>query len=344
MADVSDQAWKFTPADYTPQQWARACLIDTEEGAPDSKSRYKLPVREPGGTLNRNGVHAAAGGHGLTAVEGLSVDKKAAAARKLMSLYSQLGEDAPDSIKSIAMSEGGRSAPDIERLWSTTFIKGVAGSPVEVRSLEKRTVGGYAAVWNVDSRNLGGFTERIDPQCFNKSQADNWPEVVCRYNHSDLHILGATYSRTLRLAKDKLGLMYDVDVPESRGDAFEAIARGDIRSSSFAFQCYDDEWRSGEGGNPIRVLMSAKLIDVAPVTVPAYPDATVGLRSLARHVGAPYEDVVKRAASNELRGFLVRTDNNNGAPVAPKKPPISGRKAYMDILGKRPDDPIGKTA
>jgi HK97 family phage prohead protease len=293
--------------------------------------------------LNRNAVHAAAGGHGLTQVTGVSADKKAAAARKLVSAYSTIGEDAPDSIKTLANADGGRSAPDLERLWSTTFIKGKQGSPVEVRSAERRTVGGYAAVFNVPSRNLGGFTEMIDPQAFNKSQADGWPEVVCRYNHSDLHVLGATYSRTLRLAKDNIGLGYEVDVPQSRGDAFEAIGRGDIRSSSFAFQCYDDEWRMNEGGNPVRMLMSTRLIDVAPVTVPAYPDATVGLRSLAAHVGAPYEEVVKRAACRELRSFFIRTDGP-AAAKKPQKPPTSGRTALMDILSKRPDDPIGKSA
>src|SRR5436190_7521414 len=84
-ATVSDTPWsKFSQADYTPEQWRRACLIDTGQGAPDSKDRYRLPVREPTGVLNRNAVHAAAGGHGVGAVKGVSADKKRAAARALI--------------------------------------------------------------------------------------------------------------------------------------------------------------------------------------------------------------------------------------------------------------------
>ncbi len=101
---VSNTPWsQFTQADYTPAQWARACLIDTGQGAADAKDRYKLPVREPSGALNRNGVHAAAGGHGIGAVTGVPADVKAAAARKLVTLYrSDLGEDPPPSLMRMA--------------------------------------------------------------------------------------------------------------------------------------------------------------------------------------------------------------------------------------------------
>jgi len=101
---VSDTPWSnFTQADYTPEQWRRACLIDTGQGATDSKDRYKLPVREPSGALNRGGVHAAAGGHGVGAVQGVSPEKKRAAARALVGLYrGQLGEDPPPGLLRLA--------------------------------------------------------------------------------------------------------------------------------------------------------------------------------------------------------------------------------------------------
>lgn len=102
---VSDKDWSgFSASDYTPEQWRRACLIDTGEGADDSKSRYKLPVREPGGAVNRNGAHAAASvlGGGRGGVQA-SADQKKSAAKKLVSLYrNQLNEDPPDSLLSAA--------------------------------------------------------------------------------------------------------------------------------------------------------------------------------------------------------------------------------------------------
>ena len=57
---VSDAPWsEWSRGDYTDEQWRRACILDHEAGS-TAKERYGLPVREPDGTLNRNGVHAAA--------------------------------------------------------------------------------------------------------------------------------------------------------------------------------------------------------------------------------------------------------------------------------------------
>jgi hypothetical protein len=341
MASVSDTPWnQFSQADYSPQQWARASLIDTEEGSPDSKERYKLPVREPSGALNRNAVHAAAAR--INQVDGVSSDKKAAAARQLISLYrNDLGEEPPDSLVSLGGDEGGRRSLPVERLFVSTFIK--SGSPVELRSVNgqaSRVVGGYASVFDRSSENLGGFIEKVTPAFFNKSRADGFPGVVCRFNHQDNYLLGSTRSGTLKLSIDKVGLSYDVDLPECRSDVLEMVTRGDIAHSSFAFQTHEEEWTTNESGYPVRMLVAGKLIDVAPVTVPAYPDATVGLRSLARHVGAPIEDVVKRAECDELRSFFVRTDRN-GIPEAKKRPAKSAAQARMEILAKRPADPIG---
>lgn len=132
-ASVSDKPWSnFSAADYSPQQWRRACLIDTGQGDPDNKGRYKLPVREPDGTLNRNGCHAAASvlGGGRGGVQA-SPEAKKAAARKLASLYrSQLNEDPPPSLTGVA----GRSnrfddayTTGGERMTSPAFMKGVDG-------------------------------------------------------------------------------------------------------------------------------------------------------------------------------------------------------------------------
>ncbi|MBO0826217.1 MAG: hypothetical protein J2P24_00405 [Streptosporangiales bacterium] len=101
---VSDTAWSsFSQSDYSDAQWKRACLVDTGEGDENSKARYKLPVREPGGAVNRNGVHAAAQRLGQLQV---GSEQKTAAAKKLVGLYrNQLSEDPPDSmLKAAGMS------------------------------------------------------------------------------------------------------------------------------------------------------------------------------------------------------------------------------------------------
>jgi len=106
---ISDKPWGgFSEADYpTAEAYCDACLINMNEGAPAdwTKADCKLPVREPNGDVNRNAVHAAAavlagGRGGVTAPAAM----KMRAANKLMLLYGQMKEMAPDSLRRMAGS------------------------------------------------------------------------------------------------------------------------------------------------------------------------------------------------------------------------------------------------
>ncbi len=188
--------------------------------------------------------------------------------------------------------------------------------PVEIRAAaDKRTIGGYAAKFDRMSQNLGGFVERIAPGFFNKSRGDGWPGVLARYNHDDNMVLGTIGGGTLRLSVDEIGLEYDVDLPQARGDVYELVGRGDVRQSSFAFIAYEDDWATSDQGFPMRTLISGRLMDVAPVNTPAYEDTSVGARSvdaalesLARKFDADLAEVRTLAASDELTKFFKRTD------------------------------------
>jgi HK97 family phage prohead protease len=186
---------------------------------------------------------------------------------------------------------------------------------VEIRAAaESRTIGGYAALFDSPSQNLGGFREIIAPGAFNRAASRNWPGggtgVLARYNHDDNILLGNTDSGTLRLSVDETGLRYDVDVPETGTAAgvFELVQRGDVRSSSFAFVTDDEEWSTDDSGFPVRTLRQVQLLDVAPVNTPAYLDTSVGLRSLAKKFDASPEEVRALAEKNELVKFFKRTD------------------------------------
>lgn len=101
----SDAPWDGSAEQWdTAEAYCNACLINENTGNPRtwSKSACHLPVKDSGGGYNRNGVHAAAGGRGITRLEGVSADKKRAAARKLISLYREMGELAPESVYAIA--------------------------------------------------------------------------------------------------------------------------------------------------------------------------------------------------------------------------------------------------
>lgn len=208
---------------------------------------------------------------------------------------------------------------------------------VEVRAAaaEKRTIGGYAAKFNKPSQNLGGFIEVIDPAAFNDSRGRDWPDVLARYNHDDNMLLGTTAARTLRLDVDGTGLLYDVDLPASRADVHELVQRGDVAKSSFAFRVVGDdgdEWGLSEQNFPQRTLKSVQLVDVAPVNIPAYLDTDTGLRSLARKMGAPLDEVRSLSQANELKRFFVRSDQS---PASTRQ--TFGPAARMALLNRATD-------
>src|SRR5262249_26982120 len=208
-------------------------------------------------------------------------------------------------------SSSGRSASDeVERRWTQV--------PVEVRSVDgRKRIGGYAAVFNRESRPLGGsgrspggFTERVAQGFFEQSRGDGWPGVLCRYNHMDEYLLGTTAGNTLHLTIDRTGLDYLCDPPATRADVVELVERRDASQPSFPFRVPrgGDEWDLNEQGFARRTLVTGLLKDVAPCVTGAYPDATAGLRSLAHRFDASYDEVRSMAEANELRRFFVRTD------------------------------------
>lgn len=214
-------------------------------------------------------------------------------------------------------------------------------APAEIRATDGgKKIGGYAAMFRKESTNLGGFVEDIDPTAFNKSRGDGWPDVMARYNHDDNMLLGTVAAETLSLDIDDTGLAYEVTPPSTRADVLELVARGDVQKSSFAFRVIEDDWSQTSQGFPKRTLLRVQLVDVAPVNVPAYPDTTAGLRSLARAMDAPYDDVRELAERDELRKLFVRTDQ----PAAPVEPSgTTPQQARVKLLALR-NSPYGGQA
>lgn len=102
---ISHAAWSGDASRFTPEEWARSCLIHMGSPTDPNKNMHKLPVREPGGEINANALSAAAGA--LVGARG-GVDappqKKRAAARELMGMYRQAGMMPPDSLRRMMMN------------------------------------------------------------------------------------------------------------------------------------------------------------------------------------------------------------------------------------------------
>ena len=170
----------------------------------------------------------------------------------------------------------------------------------------KRKIGGYAAVFNSLSVVLWDFREEIAPGAFAEAIAKN--NVRALWNHDTSEVLGASANGTLYLAEDATGLRFDLELPDTqRGrDGYTLIERGDVTQMSFGFRSLPDgsEWRIDENGMYIRRLLKVDLLEVSPVTFPAYPATSVGVRSdvLGDEVQIP--DAVRRAA----QGVSVDSD------------------------------------
>ena len=155
----------------------------------------------------------------------------------------------------------------------------------EVRLVEQEGHGtakivGYAAVFNAMSKDLGGFREKIMPGAFTAT-LERRDDVAALFSHSSSHVLGRLSAGTLRMKEDEVGLLVEIDPPNTTigRDVVESIRRGDLDSMSFGFVVDEEEWSRDEIGE-VRTLNSVSLFDVSVVTWPAYPDTEVAVRSL----------------------------------------------------------------
>jgi HK97 family phage prohead protease len=189
----------------------------------------------------------------------------------------------------------------------------------ELRAATGRKIKGVAAKYDVLSRDLGGFKERIKRGAF-ASAIRSGQDVKFLFNHNPSAILGSTKAGTLSLRDTSTGLEFEADMPDTTvgRDTYESIKRGDINSCSFSFALgarSDEEWgdeldqdednpmavNKGEHRSRIKVrnlINIPNLFDVSAVTYPAYPNGT---------------SVDARSA--ELRSYMATLDIVETEPV-----------------------------
>jgi HK97 family phage prohead protease len=147
---------------------------------------------------------------------------------------------------------------------------------------EREYVVGYAAKFGVLSLDLGDFVERIDPGAFGivaERRGRKKPlETRALWNHDPNYPL-ARYPGTLRMTVDEVGLRYEFPVPDTSygRDIASNIRAGIVKGSSFSFTVPSggDSWAVEDGRSVRTIQRIDSLLDVGPVTFPAYPDADV---------------------------------------------------------------------
>ena len=145
--------------------------------------------------------------------------------------------------------------------------------------------------------------ERIMPTFFD-SVMDQ--DVRALFNHNPDNVLGRTTAGTLKLTNTPTGLDYEIDPPDTElGKSLRvALKRKDVTGSSFQFSVKENlfyESSDEKGDILVRELHAAdSLLDVGPVTYPAYPATSSEARY--DHPGGTYNE----ACFKEFQELLLQ--------------------------------------
>jgi len=175
-------------------------------------------------------------------------------------------------------------------------------SELRVEEIDGKTrIVGYAAVFEKDSVNFGGWIERIAKGAFDASLARK-DDVRALVEHDPRWIIGRTAAGTLDLAADDTGLRMEIQPPDTTAglDIVKSLKRGDVNQASFGFRTITDQWERTEDGKlDVRTLLEVRLFDVSPVAFPAYPDTSVAVRAFGAWRKA-VDGVAQRAREREI--------------------------------------------
>ena len=148
------------------------------------------------------------------------------------------------------------------------------------------TIVGYAAVYEAETVIFDMFREKLRRGAFRRA-VEARQDVRALFNHNPDFLLGRVGAGTLRLYDDDHGLRVEIDPPNTPTgrEVVELIRRGDIYGMSFGFVPTRVSWeQADESGLGLRVVEDVDLLDVSPVTYPAYEQTEVGVRSSAEAV------------------------------------------------------------
>lgn len=162
--------------------------------------------------------------------------------------------------------------------------RGWDGLLVELRAAEdgRRRIVQRAVPYGELSVDLGGFREVIVAGAFGIEG-----DIRALWQHKSEMVLGRTTAGTLALRAEDDGIYAESDPPDTSWarDALTSIERGDVTGSSFGFYADEDEWVLTER-EVIRRVLRGRLVEVSPVTFPAYPQASSAVRERAAEMRA----------------------------------------------------------
>lgn len=144
------------------------------------------------------------------------------------------------------------------------------------------TLVGYAAVFDSESQDFGGWREVIRKGSFTRSLKD-LPDVRALFQHDPGDVLGRVGAKTLTLREDDHGLYIEIDLIDTQDnkDVLANVRAGNIDAMSFGMVPKLSSWdidTDGKRGYDLRILEDIDLYEVSVVTWPAYEETEVATR------------------------------------------------------------------
>lgn len=181
-------------------------------------------------------------------------------------------------------------------------------------------------VWyEINSLFEGRFLERVAPGSFKKTIAEGRDSMRVLYDHGfDPSIGNKVLGPIQDLREDDVGAYYEVPLFDTsyNRDLLPGLKEPSQYGSSFRFRVIKDEWNDEPGrsdhnpeGVPERTIKEIRTLEFGPVTFPASPSATSGVRSMTDEFydrlrsrnPDQYEQLLARARE-------VRTPDGEAAP------------------------------
>lgn len=158
---------------------------------------------------------------------------------------------------------------------------------IETRSFQLRAaqgddfvLQGYVVLYNVLSKDLGGFCEIMAPGCFARTLASS-ADVLMTHQHNFSKPLARLKNGSLKLSADDRGLRFRAQLDKNiamHEEVFQAVKTGLVDECSFIFYIRGETWNALQ---TVRTVTEAELVEVSVVSGPAYPETSASARALA---------------------------------------------------------------
>jgi HK97 family phage prohead protease len=189
--------------------------------------------------------------------------------------------------------------------------------------------------YEIDSYWEGKFLERTLRGAFAKTMQEQRDNVKVLYDHGyDMYVGNKVLCPTDQLREDAdsavvEGAMFDTTYNRDLLPGLEAGVYG----SSFRFRVIKDEWNDEPGvsdynpqGIPERTILEVRLFEAGPVTFPANPEATAGVRCLT-------DDYYERVRARNPQ----RYDELHARAVSLRTPqPLAAAESTAEVDGAAP--------